>query len=143
MQTFLSFKPRYHELTCRDGKPVWVPMYNPIRECVQTECQRIKGEFGVVDSTAWVRPAVKKMDGRELWSQVFGLVLYFGGALALGWLMSKVPLLEGVLDMAPADRRVAGMMAMGGAVLSLGSIVVVLVRRKNIGPGSAPKTPEA
>lgn len=35
MQTFLSFEPRYHKRTPRDGKPVWVPMYNPIREYVQ------------------------------------------------------------------------------------------------------------
>jgi hypothetical protein len=42
MQTYLSFEPRYHELTCREGQPVWVPMYNPMRECVSQECLQLQ-----------------------------------------------------------------------------------------------------
>lgn len=130
MQTFLSFEPRYHELTCREGQPVWVPMYNPIRDCVQAECQRIRDEFGVVDSTAWVRPVVKKIDARELWTEARGLVLFFLGAFVLGWLMSLVPLLNDWLALAPAEHRAAGMMAMGCATLSLCSLVLALVRSR-------------
>lgn len=37
MQTYLSFEPHYHELTCHKGQPVWMPMYNPMRECVSQE----------------------------------------------------------------------------------------------------------
>jgi hypothetical protein len=57
MQTNLSFEPRYHELTCRDGRPVWVPMYNPIRECVDEERQRIQAAGGDVQTRVLMLPA--------------------------------------------------------------------------------------
>jgi hypothetical protein len=128
MQTFLSFEPRYHELTCRDGQPMWVPMYNPIREVVQVEAQRIKGEFGKVDSTAWVRPARKKIGIIEVWADVADLAKFLAGAMLLGWLMSCIPLIDQLLTQAPADNRVPATMAMGGATLSLCGLVVALVR---------------
>jgi hypothetical protein len=131
MQTFLSFEPRYHELTCRDAQPVWVPIYNPVRECVERERQRIRGEFGVVDSTAWVRPVVKKIDTKELWGELIYLGLFLVGSFVLGWVMSKLSPLEGWLAVTPAEQRMAGIMAMGGAVLSLCSIVMALVRPQN------------
>lgn len=50
MPVLLSFEPRYHELTCRDGQPVWVPVYNPMRECVGQECLRIRATGGEVET---------------------------------------------------------------------------------------------
>lgn len=124
MQTYLSFQPRYHELTCRDSRSVWVPMYNPIREVVQAERQRIEGEFGNVDSTAWVRPAKKKADIKEVWSDVAYVAKFLVGSMLLGWLMHSIPFVNRWLVHAPHDNSVAAMMVTGAVTLSLCGLVV-------------------
>jgi hypothetical protein len=52
MSTSLSFAPRYHELTQPEAFAIWVPMYNPKRECVAQERQRIEAEGFQVETRA-------------------------------------------------------------------------------------------
>lgn len=55
-QKALSFQPTYHELTQGPAGSVWVPVYNPCRECVNQERNRIEAEGARVDSNAWQMP---------------------------------------------------------------------------------------
>lgn len=52
MSSSLSFAPRYHELTQPDAGAIWMPMYNPNRECVVQERQRIEAEGFQVETRA-------------------------------------------------------------------------------------------
>lgn len=105
-------------------------MYNPLRQVVQAEAQRIKGEFGNVDSTGWVRPAKKKNDIREVWSDAGELAKFLVGSMALGGLIQAIPFVHQSLEYAPVENRIAVMAVTGVATLSLCSLVVGLVRLK-------------
>jgi hypothetical protein len=52
MSTSLSFAPRYHELISVGAGAIWMPMYNPDRECVAEERQRIEAEGFQVETRA-------------------------------------------------------------------------------------------
>lgn len=103
MQTSLSFEPRYHELTCRDGRPVWVPMYNPLRECVSQEslqlraagCQ-VEGRLAMLPKL--VRQAAVRTKRRERyarWAPVLEPVLSVGMALGVFSMLAHMTCLIG------------------------------------------------
>jgi len=49
-----SFLPRYHEM--REAAGVWVPSYNPVRECVKEEGAQLLAEGVNVDTAGWKMP---------------------------------------------------------------------------------------
>lgn len=102
MQTCLSFEPRYHELSFRNGQPVWVPMYNPMRECVSAECSQILAAGGLVETRIGNLPEVvrraiattKSRQRRARWAPVLEPLLEVGFVLGtvsmlahIGWLV--------------------------------------------------------
>jgi hypothetical protein len=134
MQTYLSFTPRYHELTERDGKPVWVPMYNPVRQCVQAEGCRILGEFGQVDSQAWKRPKVQPLDVRPLLGALAYIVAFLMAAQAVGWLLTLAGPLAQLVATLPAERQASSVLALGGVVVTCIEAAVAVVRARRAPP---------
>jgi hypothetical protein len=90
MKTTLSFTPTYHELVEIEGKLSWVPMYNPIRDCVREECQRILGEAVMVNSWAWKRPEVRRPVFVSLESPWVSLLLFVVTAAGSCWLLTAL-----------------------------------------------------
>jgi hypothetical protein len=108
MESYLSFEPRYHELTSRDGQPVWVPMYNPMRECVSAECSQILAAGGLVETRIEKLPEVvrraiantKRRQQRARWAPVLEPLLAVGFVLGtvsmlahIGWLVGAALLM--------------------------------------------------
>lgn len=84
----LSFEPRYHEAGPGTGNATWVPMYNPVRECVQAERRQIEAEGGLVNSRAWKMPRSVRL---QAWN---GNLVAIEGVLI--WLLIALYIGEGL-----------------------------------------------
>jgi len=103
METLLSFEPKYHELTCRDGQPVWVPMYNPMRTCVsQEKLQLVAAGCQVEERLARLPKAVRRAAARtkrrerySRWAPVLDPVLAVGMAIGAFAMFAQMSCLVG------------------------------------------------